>query len=669
MIVRCTHCDAAYAVDDGKITNKKFGFSCPKCGTNVIIDNRRERQAVTAATAERGRPDDLDMDLGLNVEGEGPASDEPLPTDEELARALEEFDSVPSGDGPVMKDDLSTDDFGLDAIDSLMAEEPKGGGSAGDHEQLEDEALKLEDFGESLGAEIEEVPGEFDDISFIDDTDVKQKSSPAKRGAPVPDDGVDFDSIMLEDEPPPVRAGSRKGEAGGPVRNAMDFSDDIIIDSEIKSDEVFSRDSTDIDESTTIDLDSLDIELDEGAQKKGAMPDNALPGDDFIFDDLEESAPSGRRSSAPRPADDEFDTTIDLETLDITLDEVEELKRGVDIDDDERLTLEDTGLSIDELGVEEAPAAAGARSIDDALAGEEDIKLNLREIDPSLSVDDLAGESDLRIIDEVQEDSLPEIDLEKLQKEEFAEDLFERDNGRRPALKRSSSSEDYLDIETRREFSRYQSDLEKGGPAGADTVPGGVINFSIDYSLTYSRLGAVLRLSGLYLLGLLPRLFVNMLYSAVSAILGLINTLLVLFRGYPDEDFLEVQENTLRGAISLAGCAFDVVEDMPGFTGRRNIDFALQLSVTYPVRYSRFLAFLRLTGIGIVLALLPHLVLVALLSLGALLIYFVGLVAILVTRRWPNVLFDFMVRYFNYMTNVSAFMTGLVDRYPSFRFE
>ncbi|HSV97998.1 MAG TPA: DUF4389 domain-containing protein [Spirochaetota bacterium] len=669
MIVRCTHCDAAYAVDDGKITNKKFGFSCPKCGTNVIIDNRREKRTVAAATAQRGRPDDLDMGLDLSAEGEGPVSGEPMPTDEELARALEEFDSVPLDTGPVMKDDLSTADFGLDSIDSLMVEEPKDRGAAGGGERLDDEALKLEDFGESLGAEIQESPGEFDDISFIDDSDVKPKSTPAKRGADVPDDVVDFDSIMLDDEPPRVKSGPRTGGARGAARDSIDFSDEIILDSEIKSDEVFSKHSADVDDSITIDLDSLDIELDEGAQKKGTVPDNALPGDEFMFDELEEAAPSGGRSGAPRAADEEFDTTIDLDTLDITLDEVEELKRGVDIDDDERLTLDDTGLTMDELVVEEPPSAAGARSIDDTTAGEEDIKLNLREIDPSLSVDDLAGGSDRRIIDELEEDGLPEIDLEKLQKEEFAEDLFEPDNGRGAASKRASSSEDYLDIETRREFSRYRSDLERGGPAGADTVPGGVINFSIDYSLTYSRLGAILRLSGLFAIGLLPRLFVTMLYSAVSAILGLINTLLVLFRGYPDEDFLEVQENTLRGAISLAGCAFDVVEDTPGFSGRKNIDYALQLSVTYPVRYSRFLAFLRLTGVGIVLALLPHLVLVALLSLGALLIYFVGLVAVLATRRWPNVLFDFMVRYFNYVANVSAFMTGLVDRYPSFRFE
>ena len=43
MIVKCTECHAAYSVDDSKVLNKKFGFTCPKCGTNVIMDNRPTR--------------------------------------------------------------------------------------------------------------------------------------------------------------------------------------------------------------------------------------------------------------------------------------------------------------------------------------------------------------------------------------------------------------------------------------------------------------------------------------------------------------------------------------------------------------------------------------------------------------------------------------------------
>ena len=49
-------------------------------------------------------------------------------------------------------------------------------------------------------------------------------------------------------------------------------------------------------------------------------------------------------------ADEEQNITLDLDSLDITLDEVEEFKEGVTLDDDdERLTLDDAGISIDQL--------------------------------------------------------------------------------------------------------------------------------------------------------------------------------------------------------------------------------------------------------------------------------------------------------------------------------
>ena len=662
MIVRCTHCDAAYSVDDGKITNKKFGFSCPKCGTSVIIDNRRPVETVAAAKAERVFADNFDTSPALPPDDGGMRRrEEQLPADEELAGALEDFDSASIDSRVEMNEELRAEDFGLDSVDSLVWDGRK---SDAKHELLEDEALKLEDFGESLDAEMKEPVDEFEDMGFVDDAGAAPEPA-SKRATEAVEDELDFDSIMLEDEPP---AGSAPEKTALRGAEPPDMPDEILMESDIKSDEVFSKDSADVDESITIDLDSLDIEL-EDAERATPSGSGRSSEDEFILDELEDIAPPATHSAPSHAMEDEFDTTIDLDSLDITLDEVEELKKGVDIDDDERLTLEDTGLTIDELGGENAHMVAGTHGIDETLPGEEDIKLNLKEIDPSLSVDDLAGESDLRIIDEMEVESLPEIDLEKLQKEEFSDELFGPDYGKESPPGITLPSEDYLDIETRQEFSRYQADLEKGGTVTADTVPGGAINFSIDYSLTHSRTGAALRLVGLFAIGLLPRFFVNLLYSAVSGVLGFVNTLLVIFRGYPEEDFLEIQENTLRGAVSLAACAFDVVEEMPGFTGRKNIDYALQLSVIYPVRYSRLIAFLRLTGVGIMLALLPHLVLIFLLTLGALLIYFVGLVAILVLRKWPNLLFDFMVRYFNYLTGVSAFMVGLVDRYPSFRFE
>jgi hypothetical protein len=58
-----------------------------------------------------------------------------------------------------------------------------------------------------------------------------------------------------------------------------------------------------------------------------------------------------------------------------------------------------------------------------------------------------------------------------------------------------------------------------------------------------------------------------------------------------------------------------------------------------------------------------------LLSLGAIIITFIGIVSVISIKRWPNILFDFMVRYFRYYANIISYWIGLVDKYPTFRFE
>src|SRR5208337_1157684 len=49
MIVRCSNCNSAFAVDDGKVENKKFAFACPKCDEENIIDNRSGRKISAGA--------------------------------------------------------------------------------------------------------------------------------------------------------------------------------------------------------------------------------------------------------------------------------------------------------------------------------------------------------------------------------------------------------------------------------------------------------------------------------------------------------------------------------------------------------------------------------------------------------------------------------------------
>jgi hypothetical protein len=200
-------------------------------------------------------------------------------------------------------------------------------------------------------------------------------------------------------------------------------------------------------------------------------------------------------------------------------------------------------------------------------------------------------------------------------------------------------------------------------------VPRGSINFSIDYSLKYSRILALLKLSGLIIFGLLPHFIVVMLYSLISSILGFLNQLIIITAGRNIEDFSAMQENTLRYMLSINALIAGVVDEMPVYAGRPDIDHPLQLSVTYPFRNSRILAALRLSGLGILFITLPHLFVLMIISAAMPVIYLASLVSILITARCPHILFDFAGRYLRYSARISAFMMGLVDEYPTFRFD
>ncbi len=312
--------------------------------------------------------------------------------------------------------------------------------------------------------------------------------------------------------------------------------------------------------------------------------------------------------------------------------------------DDERITLSDAGLTPEEF-VREGKAAKVTHAED------EDIKLTIDEVAPEV------GELPAKKVDELDliDEELPEIDFDKFEDD----DLFTK----------GAEDKKLDDIHLSRDFKKHESELASPDGDIRDTVPGGMINFSIDYSLKFSRIGAIFRLLCLYPVILIPHFLVFILYSVLSSILSFFNWIIIVFSGMHEEDFTWIQENTIRYLLSLSACSTDLVQEMPKFAGRKDIDYSLQYDVTYPISYSRIMAVLRISVIGIIIAALPHLIILTVLSIGCAIIYLIGIVAIIIRKKWPKVLFDFMVRYYRYYANILSFITGVIDRYPSFKFE
>lgn len=598
MKVKCSHCSTSYSVDDAKVTGKKFGFDCPKCGTNVVIDNRARVEAAPAVSSGLDFPDTaLSSDFSF---------DEPAPAQSASS----------SSDMDFLNNELSSP-FSLD--DTASADNSFSGSLDSDPKTQID-----------------------DDFEPEIDLSVLQNGS-----APISDDDIlsaDLSADIPEED-----------------LSLASFSAPLSV-KEIPSSSKKSALEPEEDENITIDLNSLDIDLAEPEEMpvsaSSDFDDNDPDSEKIIIDEsilAEASAPITSHD------DDDESITLDLASLDIPLEESDgSVSEGISAssDDDSRLSLEDAGISFDEVAED---ISAGQTVSDD-----DNFHLTLDEIDDSINIDDInrftepAAESSFQpepvmpIYEEMDNKPLPEVDIDRFSNvSSFSRETIDEDR--------------FLDIENSQESDNFTG--QDFNDEQVASIGGGYVDFSVDYALHYSRLKAFLRLIGLYNIIYIPHVFVALIYSVVTGIIGFFNTLIILFSGSRERDFSLLQENSLRYGITLMASLLNVTEEYPGFGGHKNIDSQIQMNVVYPPQCSRVLAFMRLTGIGIILAALPHILLLAILSVGMSLISFFSLIFVIFAGRWPSIMFDFMVRYLRYYSTVAAYMSGLVDTYPSFRFE
>ncbi len=587
MKVRCSHCNAAFAVDDAKVTGKKFAFDCPKCGNNVVIDNRVHSQSAAVDTMK-------------------------------TATASAEKNVFPEVADQFVPETAAAEDtsFGLNepgATDSI-SEEPG-----------------FDDFEEELEPEI--------DLSVL-----QNLQSSEKKGSLSDDDllAADFSSDIIEEDL------SSAGHTA-PVED-------------------ITGSAAEEDESLTIDLDSLDIDLAEPEEvQAGASPDLTLSEDSeeserisLPVEDIEAEA-----ASVSGAEDEDESLTLDLDALDIPLEESTEFKEGEKIEEDtSRLSLGDAGLSVDDV-----ESSEGVIPFDENITADLETPVpSFEDEEKPFSTESIVSDIDKFVSeerplsDEFNDEELPEIDIDRYGGSIPEESDFEK-------IPSVPAEDQFLDIESQKKFDQYEDDLNRYDAESVAASGGGYVNFTIDYSFHYSRIRALLRLLLVYYITFVPYYVIGFIYSLISGVVGALNQLLVLFTGNRERDFSLMQEQTLRYLSSLYASLLNVIEEKPPFGGKSDIDHQLQFRIVYPPRYSRILAFMRLSIVGITLLALPHLILLLVMTIGMSLIAIISLVFTIFTGRWPSLLFDFMVRYLRYWTAINAYICGLIDTYPSFRFE
>ena len=160
----------------------------------------------------------------------------------------------------------------------------------------------------------------------------------------------------------------------------------------------------------------------------------------------------------------------------------------------------------------------------------------------------------------------------------------------------------------------------------------------------------------------IPHLIVLYGLGVAANLITLIAWFVILFtKRYPPELFSFVVSINRWGA-NVTAYTFLLTDDYPPFSWEAN-EYPVTYDVEYPEELSRWLIFVKL-----ILA-IPHIIVLALLFIGALIALTVAWFAILFTKRFPESLFIFLVGVLRWQYRVSAYTNLLRDEYPPFSLE
>jgi hypothetical protein len=223
------------------------------------------------------------------------------------------------------------------------------------------------------------------------------------------------------------------------------------------------------------------------------------------------------------------------------------------------------------------------------------------------------------------------------------------------------------------------------------------VRVRIDYSPHSSRLWAVLTITLLKFIVLVPHLAALVVLSLLTLVAFYAAQITVLVRGtYPRPLFAFVT-GVLRWQARVYAFAFSLTDAYPPFSLQPIPDYPVDVEIDYPSKSNPWLASLTIAALifwvtvilplgwgayGAVpqlqfqpldnltnvrfLVLLPHYVVLFFFFIAALLVFAVGQVMILVGGSLPSGMHGFIAGWLRWTVRVSAWLWGLVDTYPPF---
>lgn len=190
------------------------------------------------------------------------------------------------------------------------------------------------------------------------------------------------------------------------------------------------------------------------------------------------------------------------------------------------------------------------------------------------------------------------------------------------------------------------------------------MKYGIKHQESYSRGELLLRtLFGVFYI-MLPHALVLVFLMIGSAFLNFITFWAILFTGKFPEGMFNYQVNLHRWQMRLVSRIQNLSDGYPAF-GLTAQDPNIILEIERPETSNRLTVLLRML-FGVLYVMIPHMICLAFLSIGAVFVRLIAFWVVLITGKYPEGMHKFMVGLMRWQFRVNAYMGYLTDTYPPF---
>ena len=193
------------------------------------------------------------------------------------------------------------------------------------------------------------------------------------------------------------------------------------------------------------------------------------------------------------------------------------------------------------------------------------------------------------------------------------------------------------------------------------------VDIAVDYPEKSSRGWAILTIIPIKFIALAPHFIIFYGLTYASYLFFFLGQIVILFKGKFPESMARLIANTMAWQMRVNAFMYGLCDTYPPFSldGDAGATYALRYSYDYPEKSSRGWAVATMFLIRF-LALIPHVIVLLFVLIGAAAVFFVSQIVVLFTGKYPQGMFDFMVGVMRWTARVNAFSYALTDKYPPF---